>query len=399
MDREFSFTIPVQCPTLAAWAAESNSPLESNDASGGTLAKLRGVEGGVPCYRGSPAIGEPIYAEENHLDSRTVKSGAAAWVSAGSYSVQATEAQIGQWNSTRRQGFSEPWKQPSIFVQGAQGPETPTSPDDDAAGRRSAQGVLQSFIDTAGVKILLVDHVLYGWDLIALQEAVFRMIQEEQTPAQTSNRTKIRSLSVIYEHLPAWLDLQVKRPNVDWNIPTTFGRSGGGHQDGWIIALAIGCLSLLPLAIGILVDSYQKDLPAEKTWGWILALCNLGLLCAARARYLQLAQIKIFDTLILAHPLVHWQSTGLPPSLSQREAIDHLCQLPAFCESSPPQINLARHSDGWHVLRGARELDWLAEYRDIILRAIKRKETGDLTLDVIRHVQQRAVAASALRSS
>lgn len=98
----------MQCPTLAALTVDSNNRLESTDASCGTLATLRGLEGGVPCYRGSPAAGDTIYAEENHLDARTLKPGAAALVSAGSFSVQATAAQIGLWNSIRKQGLREP---------------------------------------------------------------------------------------------------------------------------------------------------------------------------------------------------------------------------------------------------------------------------------------------------
>lgn len=127
--------------------------------------------------------------------------------------------------------------------------------------------MLQSFIDTAGVKILLVDHVPYGWDLITLQEAILQMVQVEQTTTWTNNTPKIDEVSVTYEHFPAWLDLQVKRPNVDWNIPTSFGRSGGGYQDEWIIALAIGCLSLFPLTVGVLKRTRIEKTCQQKKLG------------------------------------------------------------------------------------------------------------------------------------
>ena len=75
--------------------------------------------------------------------------------------------------------------------------------------------------------------------------------------------------------------------------------------------------------------------------------------------YLQLSPIKIFDDVMLAHPLAHWQPTDLPPSLSRSEAIDYLRKQPAFSTSAPAQINVMRHGDGWYVPRGTRELGWL----------------------------------------
>ena len=130
--------------------------------------------------------------------------------------------------------------------------------DDEFHDRRLAQSHLQSFIDSIGVKIPLVDRVPYGWDLLALEEAVLEMIQAEGSTASDGDRSKIDEIAVIDEPNPPWLDLQVKGSHLSsWTVSASFGRNNGKRASERILVSCLIGLCPLQLCIGILRSPYQ----------------------------------------------------------------------------------------------------------------------------------------------
>ena len=367
--------------------------------------QLRAVESQVPCYRGSSCGDPAIYVSigdekkpENRNKSftvnvRTLRQGAKALVGQTMTSTIPTpvsEANIELWNNTRKLGLREPWKSPSLFDGATTGP-TSTGAEDPTEADRLVKQALQTFVDTPvrNGKILLIDHIPYGWDLNALGDAVLTLVREEERNAMPWSN--IESVSVVYEPLEPWLDLHLRRnpTNQFWTVfgRTHFGPRSSGAQGTPSAALFLG------IALHILAWTWIKgDGPNSVTWQILVLFTmffSLALFACGIIVFREILGIKLFDTVLLAQPLAYWHATGLPPSLNRQEALHQIAQQPGYSAVDPSAITLERRTDGWYLQRGVRELEWLAGHRQVLLNAIRQRKYGDLTADIIGFNQRR----------
>lgn len=96
-----------------------------------------------------------------------------------------------------------------------------------------------------------------------------------------------------------------------------------------------------------------------------------------------------FDGIGLAWCLKRWRSTGLPQSFSREEVLAELdkrqrqnvpeeSEYTATAALDRSQTYLQRRTDGWYVLEGTREGDWLNLHRAKLVSAFQTHRTGDL---------------------
>ena len=388
--RIFSFTVPVQSPLLETVpGGEGAASLRSNHYSRGE-GQLRAVEGGVPCYRGSNGGESHIYQLSPRRNARTLAPRGEAQVVATSLSAhlqKVSEMQRSVWNVTRKHGLSEPWKSPVIFDE-LDDEQASNPPAENVSARQLVEAALQEFINVTdtSAKILLVDHVPYGWDLTALRDAVAKLIEEETGASDDSE--KICETLVNYEPMDHWIRLRVLDRGTP-HVRSAYGQAvfGALTYDGQSLWSILGPL-LFVWSLFFIHDSERRL--GIVSVGCLPLFCLLVLCATTCARITPAKRIAsttrpkrvaLFDTVMLAHPLTQWQQTDIPLSIGKQDAFDQLQERESTIDSA--KVKLEQRNEGWYVLRGSREADWLADHREILLKAIKRRADGDLTLDII----------------
>jgi hypothetical protein len=93
------------------------------------------------------------------------------------------------------------------------------------------------------------------------------------------------------------------------------------------------------------------------------------------------AQEIVYCNVGLARALKSWTSVNIPPSSSRQEVIEilHLRDR-SFAGTPDDNIYLQRRSDGWYLMAGMKETDWLGANRSAIEKAIKERKNGPLDI-------------------
>lgn len=96
----------------------------------------------------------------------------------------------------------------------------------------------------------------------------------------------------------------------------------------------------------------------------------------------------ISDSVGMAWALKSWVPTGLPPSYSRQEVLEHLQGSHGAAGSTPSrETYLQRRPHGWFALAGIREGDWLDAHRDKIQKAMRNRKVGLLDDEVCEELE------------
>ena len=412
----FSFTTPIYVPNASKTAG--GAPLVSTDGTDGGVpqapfegdnlggGQLRAVEDAVPCYRGNPYLPDGLEYLTGWVNARILGPNSTARVKAPLVSavqmrsgqlidersglpvsrrmasVKVTERLRELWNITRRRGMREPWRAP-ITRPEDDDDDLPQAHNDPFTLRVDIKAALKEFIEqpVRPAKMLVFDHIPYGWDLNALQEATMKIVNEHVgQPGWFSSAQPIASVRVTYERVRPWLDISVRKTRLR-SLPIDAGIERIPVPTSLFI---LGSVSI----IGIILSFILSDIGSDGFSIWSVRLLTFASIAGLFYTGLQvtlLSRVLCTDTILMAHPLKRWRPTGLPASYSREEVLTALTKrrLALSGGLNSDTIHLSRRTDGWYVLQGMREGDWLRDHHAVLVAAIKERKTCDLTGEVL----------------
>lgn len=245
---------------------------------------------------------------------------------------------------------------------------------------------------------------------------------------------------VAYTPLPLWFDLQV-RGSLSRTTLAPLERlaqalhplpaqlpllPSAGRRWPFGAAVMAPVLLFAGLTFSTSGDDGRADINALV--GRICFVLAIFLLVAAVTAFVALSYISTSDTILLAHPLVAYEATGLASDLSQDEVAAHLAQQnvhrtpapskahgkrpttyfalddeeeqlsdkPRSLHDDPEAVkNLANDvfprlvlstSRGWLLAHGLDQKDWFMEHRTLLSDAFRYRWVGDLS-DKLEHYQ------------
>ncbi|KDN49242.1 hypothetical protein K437DRAFT_80167 [Tilletiaria anomala UBC 951] len=410
--------------------------IESTDASVGIRALLASgrASGAMDIETGLPIVQPAAHAAAAQIEDAAA-NGNGRGAGRRLANVKAPKKIIEEWNATRAKGLREPWRGPPLRPS-----RDGSSCDDDAHLPSSTDGFLEDppkirsalyrslsdFIreeaHLASAKIMLFEHLPYGWDLDALSKSVQTLINTANAPGTVPPTSaaplhpRIARVRITYERIPPWLDLQVRHTR-EWlpfwggGLPVNAGVSLAGAQS-WVMAcfaaaFAGGIFALV--SFGSSSPSWHGNSPSpgapsqmassagniNATLAWTALL--LAIVSGAIGVYtmIQIAHVRASDTILMAHALKSWRHTGLPASYSRNEVVREMQERHASAvdarsagdeRGNIAPLTLARRPDGWYVLAaGLREGDWLGAHKDWLLEAVRLKKSGDLSADFLEN--------------
>jgi hypothetical protein len=232
----------------------------------------------------------------------------------------------------------------------------------------------------------------YGWDLCLIEDELNKLIQPPSIASSVfaPNALIVRisvTLGSSDGSLQPALALRLFTRSIQARIYQYLRIQ---YENATAISIIFGG-PFFCLLIGLVVGYYASGGVPRSVFYLVLFA---GLPAATLFAILLLLPVKeaIYSNIGMAWALKSWKSTGFPASNSRREVIDglrHNNSLPA--EIADDKVILQRRPDGWYLMEGMREGDWLEANRQLIEDAIKEQRNGLLDserlseLRMIRH--------------
>lgn len=205
-----------------------------------------------------------------------------------------------------------------------------------------------------------------------MQKALTQAAQEEgliKPGGLLSFSSDLQTLKVEYQRSESWLNLSIHEGSLSDSLRALSYEQGLG-----IFALALAS------ALGFLCFHLWRAIEEPSPFVVILLVAFsffIFLLFWFGFSVMREAGSIVTDSVALGFPLKAWVPTGLPGSYSRSEVLAELHKTGA-----DEQVPLQRRTDGWYVLKGTREGDWLKLHRRTILNAIKTSFNGDLSSEI-----------------
>ena len=442
-EKVFSFTIPVEIPPFKSQTARGNGL--SNDKTRPAATEptfdespntglLRAVEDSVPCLR-SIRMSEPQidyeHSERKNARMLSERTSAQVRVLLDSANVRVTDARFNRanivpgakadvkvpgkmvvaWNIIRKRGLKEPWCGPPQREERNSGvsatasasdaatadpisssaPRLPYSPEAQGGCREAVRKAVAEFAGAPvnKAKIMVFDHMPFGWDLSALEDAIQRRVID-QLP-QHHDDGPITRVFVTYEEMDPWLELQVMGSR-----GRTFLPMNAGAKKSSIPTEAAGLFPLIIISVCAAVGFASAKSLALRIVSWLFWILFGAFLVFGIAMVASGVGYTISDTVMLAHPLKAWQHTNCPSSFSREEVVRELLGQAADEEGKTNELQLSRRSDGWYVLRGVREGDWLRDHLVFLNEVVRLRKSGDLSEALADYYERRTAHFAAI---
>lgn len=276
-----------------------------------------------------------------------------------------------QWDTRRRQLLFPPWLPLGDDIREDQ-------VEEDSSGRvvadsvkmKSALSVLLASLKRQWSCRLISPQVLYGWDANLIHVEVRKLLPKMQEPVDWDKKATwpISTVKIDFETNAPFIVIRLFRYLWLSRLCQVF------EYSHWTLGISSVIFSITSFLALLLVPNGEMSL----TWAILMQLPTIvfivvPLLCSNSE--------GIHDTVGLAWALKSWISTGIPASNSREEVVEHLRQSrSSLSKIQDDEIYLQKRSNGWYVLLGTREGDWLATHRDTIEGAMRTRKVG--TMDV-----------------
>jgi hypothetical protein len=270
------------------------------------------------------------------------------------------DERVRKWNAQRSFFTAPPWMPLDTN-------QTRVGTTDLNQSRRLQVGIIKPALDRflnhpANTRIwsrwLIVPQTAYGWDHFV----IYKYIEQ------------------IYKEVPKgnafWVDIPKISPSITLRL---FSNTYMAQAYRLPMFNLFTLPAIVPLGIITLFIGYCTILVlAPFIYSIVFSFLLLPLAYSTQI-YLNVLHEGAEDSIGMAWALKGWLYTGVPSSLSRSEAlIDIKKRFTSVCSIRDDRIFLQRRSDGWYLLVGTREGDWLEDHREIIKNAIKNGTSGRL---------------------
>jgi len=317
------------------------------------------------------------------------------------------------WNLMRKRGLKEPWcGPPQEDEQDASAADTvhssattlPSSTEAQIASRQAVQKALEDFVaaplrglanpTASRAKIMVFDQMPFGWDLSALENAIQHKIIDRLPQAHNT----ISRVFVTYQEIDPWLELQVMASKAKSFLPMNAGAKKSSQPDGLVGLIHLNGFLLIWIILSSGVISKSDSIVA---WAANILFC-FGFAFSVSRSIQSIVSMRgnvVSDTVMLAHPLKAWQHTNCSPSLSREEVVRGLFGQDTNMDGKSSDVQLSRRSDGWYVLRGIREGDWLRDHLQFLEEVVRLRKSGDLSEALAAYHAQRTAYATSVEEN
>jgi len=333
-----------------------------------------------PCFRGGrPSI---LFANETKGEYITGHKMPKQWSSlcenensmcldeGSQHPYPADENQKEQWNIRRRQLLLPPWLPLSqeLLEEDVTGSVTGKL----SASQKTVKRALFAFLKPHKnhfVRRLICPQVLYGWDANLIQSELLKMAPKPQEPIdwEKMESRPISTIQVDFECAAPFLVIRLFSSVWSFRLyRSILDQSNLTYSIGFLIF----CFTVVFWYTVSLLAVLGGDMTL--TVALLVPVPFFALFLLVRW-FLQ--KEAIYDTVGVAWALKSWSPTGLPASYSREEVIDQLHQ---DGKATSEEIYLQRRTDGWYILLGTREGDWLSANKEVIEEAMRSRKVGTI---------------------
>lgn len=353
----FSFTLPL--PKIKPDHRTFFAKADDSPSFRGGRPKRFGVKGWQCASAKMPEFWSTVCDDQDEME---------CWDDINQANYPASLHLTDQWNGRRGRNLFPPWLPLGLKYDNHQIEIDKT--EKGAVNIHSIKRTLCQFLQFSRYNIwsqrLICHQMVYGWDTSIIKEELRKLLPKVEEPVQYSDKAKrpIARLDVI---IIATAPLIIIR---------LFANSWVSKVCKYFEYSIPVCICSLLFCFLWLVAS-PLLLAAEFIDIRVAFLVPLPAILHVVMPWLCYRREGILDTIGMAWPLKDWVPTGLPCSTSRQEVEKHLqkCNKGAFHGN---QLYLQTRPQGWFVLVGTREGDWLESNKTILQKAIKDGTFGPL---------------------
>jgi hypothetical protein len=217
---------------------------------------------------------------------------------------------------------------------------------------------------------LVIPQTPYGWDIDLISEALYKEIERDNASNLKPIERITTSLSGLEGAPPPALAIRLFSSRAMQNMY-------------YFLPLGdVASTLLLLLFVFLLGTTFWIGLASRRSQAFrtplVILLTGTGsLFLFIILNIMLISNEAIYCNIGIAWALKSWSALNIPASSSRQEILDEIRRRnSSLVGVADDSINIQRRPDGWFTMSGMKEIEWLANNRQIIRKAMKDRKTG-----------------------